>query len=89
MVGGGRILVIESMVVTAQIRDHVLNPDETYLIRDVMERGGAAGMFTFDRCLLKLVRAGKISAVCTSAIIPVANRQDPMYHGSHGRDCIP
>jgi twitching motility protein PilT len=61
MVGGGRIPAIESMVVTAQIRDYVLNPDETYLIRDVMERGAADGMFTFDQYLLKLVRAGKIT----------------------------
>ena len=61
MIPTGRIPAIESMVATAQIRDYILNPEETYLIRDVMERGGSDGMFTFDQYLLKLVRAGKIT----------------------------
>lgn len=61
MIPSGRIPAIESMIATAQIRDYVLNQDETYLIRDVMERGASDGMFTFDQYLLKLVKAGRIT----------------------------
>ena len=61
MVGGGRIPAIESMIATGRIRDYVLNPDETYLIREVMETGETDGMRTFDQYLLMLYRAGKIT----------------------------
>jgi len=61
MVGGGRIPAIESMIATGRVRDYVLNADETYLIREVMEKGESDGMRTFDQYLLMLYRAGKIT----------------------------
>ena len=61
MIGGGRLPAIESMIATARIRDYVLNPDETALIKMAMEEGEFDGMFTFDQYLLKLYRAKKIT----------------------------
>ena len=61
MVGGGRLPAIESMIATGRVRDYVLNPDETFLIREVMETGESDGMRTFDQYLLMLYRAGKIT----------------------------
>lgn len=57
----GRIPAMESMIATARIREFIINPEETAMIKAAMEEGREDGMMTFDQYLLALYRAQKIS----------------------------
>lgn len=61
MVGGGRIPAVEVMTMTATIREHILKPEETNLIKDAIDQGDYYGMQTFEKSLLGLYKAGKVT----------------------------
>lgn len=61
MVGGGRIPAVEVMVATATIREYILKPEETSLIKDAIDQGDYYGMQTFEESLLGLYRSGKVT----------------------------
>ena len=52
---------VEVLVMTGTIREYIIDPDKTYLIRDAMEEGEYYGMQTFDQSLLRLYQDGKIT----------------------------
>jgi twitching motility protein PilT len=53
--GAGRVPAIEILVSTAFIRDHIINEDKTYLIREAIAAGTSQyGMQTFDQSLFQL-----------------------------------
>ena len=60
--GAGRVPAVEIMVSTALIRDHIINEEKTYLIREAIAAGTSQyGMQTFDQSLFHLVQSGLIS----------------------------
>jgi twitching motility protein PilT len=60
--GPGRVPAIEVLVSTAFIRDHIINEEKTYLIREAVEAGTSQyGMQTFDQSLFRLLQSGLIS----------------------------
>jgi twitching motility protein PilT len=60
--GAGRVPAVEVMVSTALIRDHIINEEKTYLIREAIAAGASQyGMQTFDQSLFHLVQSGLIS----------------------------
>lgn len=53
--GAGRVPAIEVLVSTATIRDHVINEEKTYMIREAIAAGTSQyGMQTFDQSLFHL-----------------------------------
>jgi twitching motility protein PilT len=58
---GGLVPAVEVMVTTGTIKEYIVDPDKTYLIRDAMEEGQYYGMQTFDQSLLKLYQDQKIT----------------------------
>jgi len=69
-VGGGRLPAVEALVMTGSIREYILDPEQTYKIRDAMSEGEYYGMQTFDQSLIALLQAGRITvedAMATSA----------------------
>jgi len=60
--GAGRVAAIEVLVSTAHIRDHIINQEKTYLIREAIALGTSQyGMQTFDQSLFFLFQSGLIS----------------------------
>jgi twitching motility protein PilT len=60
--GLGRVPAVEVMVTTATIRDYILDPEKTPLIRQAVQEGVVQyGMQTFDQALMALVMEGRIS----------------------------
>jgi twitching motility protein PilT len=59
--GGGQVPAVEVMVMTATIREMLIDPDETFKIKDVIEEGEYYGMQSFDQSLLGLYKAEQIS----------------------------
>ena len=60
--GAGRVPAIEVLVSTAFIRDHIINEEKTYMIREAIAQGTSQyGMQTFDQSLFKLLQSGMIS----------------------------
>jgi twitching motility protein PilT len=60
--GAGRVAAIEVLVSTAHIRDHIINQEKTYLIREAIAAGTSQyGMQTFDQSLFYLFQSGLIS----------------------------
>jgi twitching motility protein PilT len=60
--GAGRVPAIEILVSTAFIRDHIINEDKTYLIREAIAAGTSQyGMQTFDQSLCHLLQARLIT----------------------------
>ena len=60
-INGGLVPAIEVLVMTGTIREYVIDPDQTFKIKDAMEDGEYYGMQTFDQSLLKLYQAGQIT----------------------------
>ncbi len=56
---GGRVASIEVMINTPYISE-LIRKGEMNEIKEIMEKGGEAGMQTFDQSLFELFRAGKI-----------------------------
>jgi twitching motility protein PilT len=60
--GAGRVPAIEVLVSTAFIRDHIINEEKTYMIREAIAAGTSQyGMQTFDQSLFRLLQSGLIS----------------------------
>lgn len=60
--GPGRVPAVEIMVSTGLIRDHIMNEDKSYLIREAIAAGTSQyGMQTFDQSLFNLFQSGLIS----------------------------
>jgi len=60
--GAGRVPAIEVLVSTATIRDHIINEEKTYMIREAIAAGTSQyGMQTFDQSLFNLLQSGLIS----------------------------
>lgn len=60
-INGGLVPAVEVMVTTGTIREYIMDPDKTYIIRDAMEDGEYYGMQTFDQSLLRLYTDRKIT----------------------------
>lgn len=60
--GPGRVPAIEVLVSTAFIRDHIINEEKTYMIREAIAAGTSQyGMQTFDQSLFRLFQSKQIS----------------------------
>src|SRR5499425_1067590 len=60
--GAGRVPAIEVLVSTATIRDHIINEEKTYMIREAIAAGGSQyGMQTFDQSLFHLLQSRLIT----------------------------
>jgi twitching motility protein PilT len=60
--GAGRVPAIEVLVSTGFIRDHIINEEKTYLIREAIAAGTSQyGMQTFDQSLFHLLQSGLIT----------------------------
>src|SRR5690349_5067164 len=60
--GAGRVPAIEVLVSTAFIRDHIINEEKTYLIREAIAAGTSQyGMQTFDQSLFRLLQSRLIT----------------------------
>jgi twitching motility protein PilT len=60
--GAGRVPAIEVLVSTAFIRDHIINEEKTYLIREAIAAGTSQyGMQTFDQSLFQLLQSRLIT----------------------------
>jgi twitching motility protein PilT len=60
--GPGRVPAIEVLVSTAFIRDHIINEEKTYMIREAIAAGTSQyGMQTFDQSLFHLVQSRLIT----------------------------
>jgi twitching motility protein PilT len=73
-VGGGLVPAVEALVMTGTVREYILDPDQTYKIRDAMNEGQYYGMQTFDQSLIALFQAGRISL--ENAYATAANPHD-------------
>jgi twitching motility protein PilT len=52
----GLVPAVEVLVMNGRIRDLVINPEQTHMIRDIVAESGFYGMQTFDQALLELYR---------------------------------
>ena len=59
---------------TGTVREYLLDPEQTYKIRDAMAEGEYYGMQTFDQSLVRLYQEGRISV--EDAIATSANQHD-------------
>ncbi|MRS12892.1 MAG: PilT/PilU family type 4a pilus ATPase [Actinobacteria bacterium] len=73
-INGGLVPAVEVMVMTGTIREYVMDPEKTYMIRDAMEEGEYYGMQTFDQSLLRLYSEGRITLDDATAM--AANAHD-------------
>ncbi|MGM0442115.1 MAG: type IV pilus twitching motility protein PilT [Elusimicrobiota bacterium] len=58
--GGGRTLAVEVLMITPRIRN-LIREDKTEQIHSAMQTGGAVGMQTMNRALLRLYKKGEIT----------------------------
>jgi len=73
--GVGRVPAVEVLVATAYIRDCIINPDKTRLIRDALAAGTSQySMQTFDQSLYDLYSKGLITY--EEALIRASNPDD-------------
>jgi len=73
-INGGLVPAVEIMVMTGTIREYIIDPEKTYLIRDAMNDGAYYGMQTFDQSLLSLYQQGRITL--DDAVAMSANAHD-------------
>jgi twitching motility protein PilT len=72
---GGRVPAVEVMIATGYIRDCVINPDKTRMIRDAIAAGTSQyGMQTFDQSLFDLYSRNLISL--EEALMRASNPDD-------------
>jgi twitching motility protein PilT len=60
--GKGRLPAVEVLVNTGRVFDRIADPDQTESIADVIREGDFYGMQSFDQALVKLVKAGLVTA---------------------------
>jgi twitching motility protein PilT len=73
-INGGLVPAVEVLVMTGTVREYIIDPDKTYLLRDAMEEGEYYGMQTFDQSLLRLYQDGRITLDDATAM--AANAHD-------------
>jgi twitching motility protein PilT len=73
-INGGLVPAVEVLVMTGTVREYILDPEQTYKIRDAMDEGEYYGMQTFDQSLLSLYQAGQITM--DDAMSMAANAHD-------------
>jgi len=73
-IGGGLVPAVEVLIMTGTIREYLLDPEQTYKIRDAMAEGEYYGMQTFDQALVRLFQEGRITV--EDAIATSANQHD-------------
>jgi twitching motility protein PilT len=72
---GGRVPAVEVMIATGYIRDCIINPDKTRMIRDAIAAGTSQyGMQTFDQSLFDLYSRNLITL--EEAIMRASNPDD-------------
>ena len=60
--GAGRVPAVEVMLCTPTIREYIIDPDKTVMIRQAIQEGHLQyGMQTFDQSLMKLYKEGQIT----------------------------
>lgn len=52
---GGLVPAVEVLVCTKTVSDYIINPSDTYKIKEVIEQGEYYGMQTFEQSLMKLL----------------------------------
>ncbi len=58
----GRIPAVEILIGTAAVKENIMDPLKTAMIRDLIAEGAIQyGMQTFDQALMQLLKAGKIN----------------------------
>jgi twitching motility protein PilT len=57
---GGLVPAVEVLVCTKTVQDYIINPAETYKIKEVIEQGDYYGMQTFEKALMRLVMNGVV-----------------------------
>ncbi|MFZ3330069.1 MAG: ATPase, T2SS/T4P/T4SS family, partial [Candidatus Acidiferrales bacterium] len=73
--GSGRVPAVEVMISTGYIRDCIINPDKTRMIRDAIAAGTSQyGMQTFDQSLFELYSRNLITF--EEAILRASNPDD-------------
>src|ERR1051325_2378310 len=61
-IGGGRAVAAEIMIVTAAIRDLIIDGEKVGEVKDLIEEGKENyGMHSFDQCLSDLVNTGQVT----------------------------
>src|ERR1043166_9860933 len=61
-IGGGRAVAAEIMIVTAAIRDLIIDGEKVGEVKDLIEEGKENyGMQSFDQCLADLVNTGQVT----------------------------
>jgi twitching motility protein PilT len=60
-VGGGRVAVLEIMVMTSRLKEFITDPGQLSLIEDAIAEGSYYGMQTFDQHLLELYKQGQVT----------------------------
>jgi twitching motility protein PilT len=60
-INGGLVPAVEVLVSTGTVKEYIIDPAQTFKIRDAMEEGAYYGMQTFDQSLLKLYQGGLIT----------------------------
>jgi len=73
-INGGLVPAVEVLVMTGTIREYILDPEQTFKVRDAMEEGDYYGMQTFDKSLLSLYQQGRITLQDATAM--AANPHD-------------
>jgi twitching motility protein PilT len=73
-INGGLVPAVEVLVMTGTIREYILDPEQTFKVRDAMEEGDYYGMQTFDKSLLSLYEQGRITL--EDATVMAANPHD-------------
>jgi twitching motility protein PilT len=73
-INGGLVPAVEVMIMTGTVREYILDPEKTYLIRDAIEEGEFYGMQTFDQALLHLYSDRQITL--DDAMAMAANAHD-------------
>ncbi len=59
--GSGRLPIIEALVMTGRVFDHIVDPTLTHEIYELIKDGSFYGMQTFDQAVFELYRAGQVS----------------------------
>lgn len=73
-VGGGLVPAVEVLVMTGTIREYIVDPEQTFRIKDAIEEGEYYGMQSFDQCLLQLYQQEQIAL--EDAVSMAAHPQD-------------
>ncbi len=60
-INGGLVPAVEILVATGTVKEYIIDPAQTFKIKDSMEEGEYYGMQTFDQSLLRLYQAGCIT----------------------------